>query len=106
LYTDFSPEKFLAEYKANGSWQLLDVREPREIEIVAVPGSIKIPFAEVPSRQSELDADKPVAVLSHAGGRSAKMADYLSNQGFSRVANIAGGIDAWARDVDNSLPRY
>ncbi len=106
MYTDLSPAEFLAEYKANTSWQLLDVREPWEIKIVAVPGSIRIPFAEVPSQQSELDTDKPVAVLSHSGVRSAKVADYLVNQGFFRVANIAGGIDAWAQEVDNSLPRY
>ena len=106
MYTDLSPAEFLAEYKANTSWQLLDDREPWEIKIVAVPGSIRIPFAEVPSRQTELDTDKPVAVLCHSGVRSAKVADYLVNQGFFRVANIAGGIDAWAQEVDNSLPRY
>ncbi len=106
MYTDLSPAEFLAEYKADTSWQLLDVREPWEIKIVAVPGSIRIPFAEVPSRHTELDADKPVAVLCHSGGRSAKVADYLINQGFFRVANIAGGIDAWAQEVDDSLARY
>ena len=63
-------------------------------------------MAEIPSRQTELDADKPVAVLCHSGGRSAKVADFLAGLGFSRVANIAGGIDAWAQEVDNSLPRY
>jgi rhodanese-related sulfurtransferase len=106
LYEDFSPKDFRAQSDAGQQWQLLDVREHWEIEIASVPGSIRIPMAEIPSRQSELDADVPVAVLCHSGVRSARVAGFLADQGFCRVANIAGGIDAWAQDVDNSLPRY
>ena len=106
MYEDISPTDIAAQRAAGESWQLLDVREPWEIEIASVPQSIKIPMADVPSRQSELDAEQPVAVLCHSGGRSAKVADFLAAQGFSRVANIAGGIDAWAQEVDKSLPRY
>ncbi|MFB3076813.1 MAG: rhodanese-like domain-containing protein [Lysobacterales bacterium] len=102
----FSPTEFAARCNADESWQLLDVREPWEIEIASVPQSIKIPMAEIPSRHTELDADKPVAVLCHSGGRSAKVADFLATQGFSRVANIDGGIDAWAQELDDSLARY
>ena len=106
MYEDFSPKDFRAQSDAGQQWQLLDVREHWEIEIASVPGSIRIPMSEIPSRQSELDADVPVAVLCHSGVRSARVAGFLADQGFCRVANIAGGIDAWALEVDNSLPRY
>ena len=106
MYEDLSPKEFRAQSDAGQQWQLLDVREHWEIEIASVPGSITIPMAEIRSRQSELNADVPVAVLCHSGVRSARVAGFLADQGFCRVANIAGGIDAWALDVDNSLPRY
>ena len=106
MYEDFSPAEFRAQSDAGQTWQLLDVRERWEIEIAAVPGSIRIPMGEIPSRQSELDANVPVAVLCHSGVRSARVAGFLADHGFCRVANIAGGIDAWALEVDDSLPRY
>jgi len=106
MVENFSPTEFATRCDADESWQLLDVREPWEIEIASVPQSVKIPMADIPSRHTELDADKPVAVLCHSGGRSAKVADFLATQGFSRVANIAGGIDAWAQELDDSLARY
>ncbi len=106
MVENISPTEIAALRDAGESWQLLDVREPWEIEIASVPRSIEIPMAQISSRQTELDAEKPIAVLCHSGGRSAKVADFLARQGFSRVVNIAGGIDAWALEVDNSLPRY
>ncbi len=106
MVENFSPTEFAARRDADQSWQLLDVREPWEIEIASVPQSIKIPMADIPSRHTELDADKPVAVLCHSGGRSAKVADFLATHAFPQVANIAGGIDAWAQEVDDSLARY
>ncbi len=106
LYEDISPAEFVARRDADDSWQLLDVREPWEIDIASVSQSIRIPLAEIQSRQLELNANKPVAVICHSGGRSAGVAAHLAGHGFSRVANIAGGIDAWAEEVDNSLSRY
>ncbi len=106
MVENISPTEFAARCDADDSWQLLDVREPWEIEIASVPQSIRIPMADILSRQTGLDAGQPVAVLCHSGGRSAKVADFLATQGFSRVANIAGGIDAWAQELDDSLARY
>jgi rhodanese-related sulfurtransferase len=63
-------------------------------------------MGEIPARLPELDPSIPVAVLCHSGGRSARVADYLAHQGFVRVANIEGGIDAWSRDCDPAIPRY
>jgi rhodanese-related sulfurtransferase len=60
----------------------------------------------VPPRLSELDPTRPVACLCHHGGRSMQVANFLVSQGFSHVANIAGGIHAWSEEVDPSLARY
>lgn len=85
---------------------VLDVREPQELAIARFPGALEIPMQSVPSRIAELDPDAEVFVLCHHGMRSAHVAEYLAEQGFTKVGNVTGGIDAWALMVDPSLPRY
>ena len=106
MYEDLTPADFAGQREAGTDWQLVDVRDPWEIAIASVTQCIHIPMSEIPARMSELDSAAPVAVLCHSGGRSAAVARYLSEQGFAQVANIAGGIDAWALDVDSSISRY
>lgn len=101
-----TPEEYLRLSAAGELWQLVDVREPWEIEIASLDKTVNIPMGEIPSRHNELDRARPVAVLCHSGGRSARVAAYLAQQGYSRVANIEGGIDAWSQDIDASIPRY
>lgn len=103
---DLTPSEYLARLHAGEPWQLLDVREPWEIETARLENTINIPMRDVPMRHNELDSARPVAVICHAGGRSARVAGFLAAQGFATVANIAGGIDAWSRDVDPTVPRY
>ena len=103
---DLTPEEFVRLKESGELWQLLDVREPREVETASVPGSICIPMADVPGRRDELDENTPVAVMCHSGGRSARVAAYLAATGFSRVANIVGGIDEWSQQIDSTVPRY
>lgn len=86
--------------------QLLDVREAWELATAALPGASHIPMGEVPDRLDELDPARPVIVLCHHGGRSARVALYLERKGFRDVINLAGGIDAWAREQDPAVPRY
>ena len=89
---------------------LLDVREPQEWRLA----SVQIDGAElqqmamhtIAPRLHELDPARPVAVLCHHGGRSIQVAMFLAQRGFARVANVAGGIDAWALQLDPALPRY
>ena len=88
MVENFSPAEFAALRDADDSWQLLDVREPWEIEIASVPRSIKIPMAEIPSRHTELDADKPVAVLCHSGVRSAQVADFLATHAYLSLIHL------------------
>lgn len=85
---------------------LLDVREPVELTMAKVSGAVHIPMAEIPARLNELDAAKTIICLCHGGMRSAHVAAFLLQQGFGSVKNLAGGIDAWATDVDASIGRY
>lgn len=85
---------------------LLDVREPGELAIAQVPSSLHIPMPEVPSRLADVPADKHVLVLCHHGGRSARVTQFLRASGLTKVTNVAGGIDAWALEVEPSLNRY
>lgn len=105
MFDNMRPGDFLARRRAGELWQLLDVREPWEIEIAGVDADHEIPMGEISTRFTELDASRPVAVLCHSGGRSARVAEFLCRQGFSSVANIDGGIDAWSQ-CNPSIPRY
>ncbi|MFT4265822.1 MAG: rhodanese-like domain-containing protein [Xenophilus sp.] len=89
---------------------LLDVREPWEVQTARVAPAgvtvLAIPMNTIPARLSELSPDRPIACLCHHGGRSQQVAVFLAQQGYEQVANVAGGIDAWAATVDPSVPRY
>ena len=85
---------------------LLDVREPWEYDKARIAGSQLVPMREVPARASEIDPDKEVVAICHHGGRSMQVAMFLEKQGFRRVHNLTGGIDAWSRTVDPSVPTY
>jgi rhodanese-related sulfurtransferase len=85
---------------------VLDVREPWEVQTVKLAGSVSIPMREVPARLAEIDPDRPIVCLCHHGMRSMQVANFLVQQGFASVQNLAGGIDAWSREVDPSLPTY
>lgn len=85
---------------------LLDVREPAELEMASVASALHIPMREIPARLTELDRDTPLVVMCHSGGRSRRVAEYLSANGFSNVFNLSGGIDAWSTQLDSRVPRY
>jgi rhodanese-related sulfurtransferase len=85
---------------------LLDVRESDERATVKLDQARWIPMREVPQRLGELDPAAPIAVMCHHGGRSERVAAFLIARGFTDVANVEGGIDAYAKRVDPSLPRY
>ena len=85
---------------------LLDVREVWEVEHCAISGITALPMAEVPSRVHELAPAGEIVCICHHGTRSQRVALFLAQQGFEKVYNLAGGIDAWAQRIDPSLPRY
>lgn len=85
---------------------LLDCRQPEELAIAKVQGSLDIPMREIPGRLPEIDRARDVLVLCHSGVRSLQVAVFLARQGYPRVASIEGGIDAWSASVDPSIPTY
>ncbi|MBI3291985.1 MAG: molybdopterin-synthase adenylyltransferase MoeB [Elusimicrobia bacterium] len=85
---------------------LLDVREPEEYNICHLEGSHLIPLGTLPQRVNELDSADEIVTYCKMGGRSAKAADFLRKVGFRKVRNLKGGITAWAREVDPSMPTY
>ena len=85
---------------------LLDVREPNEYQIGKIPGSTLIPLGEVPQRYQEVPKDREVVVHCKMGGRSARAAAFLRQQGFTNVKNLKGGILDWSDKVDPSVPKY
>ena len=90
----------------NAGALLLDVREAFELDRAAIPGAAWIPMREIPSRAGEVPVDREVIVFCHHGSRSAQVAMYLLRSGRENVRNLAGGIDAWAREVDPAVSRY
>ncbi|RPH64771.1 MAG: sulfurtransferase [Burkholderiales bacterium] len=85
---------------------LLDVREHWEVALCALPGSVHVPMREIPARLDELDPSRPIVCVCHHGVRSLQVAMFLEHRGFDAVFNLAGGLDAWARQVDPSMPTY
>lgn len=84
---------------------ILDVREPHEYKIANIGGTL-IPLGEIPARMAEIDPEREIVVHCKMGGRSQRAAEFLSRSGYSKVSNLAGGIHAWAREVDAGLPLY
>jgi len=85
---------------------IIDVREPDELAICHVAGAQPIPMRQISSRLHELPRDRHLLILCHHGGRSRAVTQFLRAQGFAAVTNIAGGIAAWAEEVDPALARY
>ncbi len=85
---------------------LLDVREPHELEISAIQGAKNIPLGEVAQRMSELDSAEEMVIFCKRGSRSARAIEILASAGFKKMKNLKGGINAWAEEVDKSLPLY
>jgi rhodanese-related sulfurtransferase len=99
----------LAEWLADESRAapvLLDVREGWEVQTAKMQGITHIPMREIPARAAELPRDAPVVCVCHHGGRSAQVGMFLEHHGFTRVFNLQGGMDGWARQVDPSVPTY
>ena len=91
----------------DGKAKLIDVREPWEYATAKIDGSLLMPMGDVPSRaHQELDPDERLLILCHHGVRSLSVTNWLRQQGFDASQSIAGGIDAWSREVDHAVPRY
>lgn len=90
--------------------QFLDVREPWEVQTASIKHDhlniVHIPMSMVPLRKNELATDKPVVVICRTGNRSMMVARFLEQNGFADLYNLNGGIAAWSREIDPSVPLY
>jgi rhodanese-related sulfurtransferase len=107
MIPDITPREFLERRAAGADMTLLDVREDWETQLAPVPAPhVHIAMGRIPERVAELDPLKDTVVICRSGGRSLQVARYLEAQGFKSVANLSGGILAWSRDVDPTIPQY
>ncbi|HTW37290.1 MAG TPA: rhodanese-like domain-containing protein [Steroidobacteraceae bacterium] len=102
---EITPGALQARLAASDPPLVLDVREPWEQAIARLQGTLDIPMSEVPARLEELPKDREIVVMCRSGGRSARVAQYLEQQGY-RAANLTGGILRWAQEVDPTLEAY
>ena len=103
---EIDPVAVKARLDSGEDFQLIDVREPQEYQICNIPQARLIPLGELPKRLHELDWSRPIVVHCKTGGRSAKAADLLRQNGFTGVLNMTGGILAWSDKVDPAVPKY
>ncbi len=103
---DVTPTQVQSWMNDGRDFSILDVRGPQEYAICRIDGSTLIPVAELEGRLAELDPSKLWVVHCHHGPRSTRATNILRDNGFPQAYNLAGGIDAWAEQVDPSLPRY
>ncbi len=103
---EITARELKAKFDRNEKFVLLDVREQFEYDICRIPGSRLIPLGELPSRMSELDSADEIILQCKSGARSAKALKLLREAGFTKTANLKGGILAWAEEVDPSVPKY
>jgi sulfur-carrier protein adenylyltransferase/sulfurtransferase len=107
--TNGIPQMTVAELKrrrdAGEDLFVLDVREPFEYQIAQIGGKL-IPLNDVPQRLAEIPREREIIVQCKSGGRSQRAAEFLTQAGYPRVTNLAGGILAWATEIDPSLPKY
>jgi sulfur-carrier protein adenylyltransferase/sulfurtransferase len=102
---DISPADLARALDRADAPLLLDVREPMEFRITRLPKSLLIPFGSLPDRLGEIDSTRDVVVYCHQGIRSVRAVELLRAAGF-RARNLAGGLVAWADQIDPSMPRY
>jgi len=103
---EISPQELVESLQDSSPPEVIDVREPHELEISHLPGVVNIPLGQLAARLSELDSTQAYVVMCRSGVRSAQALDLLASAGFRKVKNLRGGINAWAREVDTRLRVY
>ena len=103
---EISPQDLKARLDRNDRPVLLDVRDDWETKLCRLDNALHIPMEELEFRTDELNPADDIVVYCHHGVRSAAVADYLRRLGFTRVRNLSGGLDAWARAVEPAMRRY
>jgi rhodanese-related sulfurtransferase len=104
---EISCEEVKTKLDQREDFTLLDVREPWEFETARMEGAKLIPMGDIPSRANqELDPEDHIIVVCHHGVRSMNVTAWLRQQGFEKAQSMRGGIDAWSRSIDRTVPTY
>jgi len=103
---DIEARELAARLNSGPQVRLIDVREPHELEISRLPDAALIPLGELAARMNELDSAEEIVLFCKSGTRSARALEVLASAGFRKMKNLKGGINAWAREVDQNLPVY
>ena len=103
---EIEPEALRDRIEGGESIQIVDVREPWELDVCRLPGTTDIPMAQLPETLDSLDKQVPVVTLCHHGGRSLQVAVWLRHQGFETAVSLKGGIHEWAARIDPQLAQY
>ncbi|MEI8016084.1 MAG: rhodanese-like domain-containing protein [Nitrospira sp.] len=101
-----SPKELKKSLDNGDKLVLVDVREEWEYSLAKVDGSILIPLGTLPQSLAQLNRESEIIAICHHGMRSADATNFLLQQGFQKVKNLVGGIDAWSTQVDGTVPRY
>ena len=105
MIQDLTPKEF-KDYLVGDDVTLVDVREQWEFDICQIKGAILMPLGEIAMTYVNLNKDSKIALYCHSGIRSMHVADFLLSKDFESVANLQGGIDAWAQEIDTTVERY
>ena len=103
---EISPQELKARLDRGDRPVLVDVRQDWETKLCRLDNAVHIPIEEIELRTEELNPADEIVVYCHQGVRSAAVAAYLRELGFAKAANLAGGLDLWARTVDPAMRRY
>ncbi|MGE0105211.1 MAG: rhodanese-like domain-containing protein [Blastocatellales bacterium] len=89
------------------SVRLIDVREPSEFRVARIEGAELKPLGQIMNWMQELtDKEEELVLMCHHGMRSDRACQFLASQGFTKIRNLRGGIDAWSLQIDPGVPRY
>ena len=103
---DISVEQLKQMRDRKEDFVLVDVRNPDEFQISVIDGSVKLPLPDLPQRFKELPKDKLIVLHCKMGSRSMRALKFLRQQGYGKLKNVAGGINAWAERIDPNVPQY
>jgi adenylyltransferase/sulfurtransferase len=103
---DIQPKELAAKLKEGAPLRLIDVREPVELQVARLPGAELIPLGQLAANLNRLDSSQDIVLFCKSGSRSARALELLLSAGFRKVKNLRGGINAWSREVDPSVPLY
>ena len=105
MLEDLNPKEFQDNLTKDGS-TIIDVREKWELDICKIEGAVNMPMSSITETFSELDPELSYSIYCHHGMRSMQVANFLLSKGFQSLFNLQGGIDAWSREIDDTVERY